>query len=181
MKLIKVSAKMARLRFNGCNRDYIKKVCHGACCRSSTAGMLVTIHPSEKEKIKARGGVVKNSFLQPRPTEKHCPFQNKDFLCDLHRTPAKPFGCIASPFTLNKNGTLIIRNRYKLLKCYNKGKRLPAYKAFRSSLVLIFGEEEATRISNHFDKGGGNLYAWISHQNFDILMENDAIKHSLQD
>lgn len=118
---------------------------------------MVTIHPSECGRIEARGGVVVDSFLQPKSGCRGCPFKSEG-LCGLHFTPDKPFGCIASPFTLNKNDTLIVRNRYKMLPCYRgAGEKMPAYKAFFSSLSLLFGFVEAEQISEHFDNGGGNL------------------------
>src|ERR1700731_4960344 len=124
---IKVSAASARLEFNGCEPDYIKNVCHASCCRNTTVpeGCIVSIHSSETEAITARGGVVKAGLLQPAQGSCGCPFQNlTTHLCDLHRTPDKPFGCRASPFTLNRNNTLIVRQRYTRLKCFRDGRRL---------------------------------------------------------
>lgn len=92
---IKVSAASCRLRFNGCDPDYIRTRCHGACCRSTSSptGTLITIHPIEQAAIEEHGGVVHNGLLQPAPGCKRCPFQNTDHLCDLHGGPDKPFGC----------------------------------------------------------------------------------------
>jgi len=176
---VKVSAKNARLPFNGCDPAYIRDVCHASCCQSSTSptGTMITIHPSEQATIEARGGVVVDGLLQPRPGEKRCPFKTDEHLCGLHFTPDKPFGCIASPFTLNKNNTLIVRNRYRLLKCYDDGKKIPAYQAFRASLDLIFGTDEAARICEHLDSGGGDLMATMRREQYQMLVDNDAIKH----
>lgn len=178
---VKVSAASARLRFHGCDPDYIRDVCHASCCQSSTApsGIMVTIHPSEQAAIEARGAVVRDGLLQPREGEKRCPFKTSADLCGLHGTSDKPFGCIASPFTLNRNGTLIVRNRYKSLKCYDDGPRLPAYKAFRASLDLIFGPAEAARVCDHLDAGGGDIAATIGPDAYRLLVENDAIKHGV--
>jgi hypothetical protein len=179
---VKISAAQARQRFHGCAPDYIRDVCHGACCRSSTAptGIMVTIHPTEEAAITARGARVDHGLLQPRDGERRCPFQTGEHLCGLHGTPDKPFGCIASPFTLNRAGTLIVRNRYRLLKCYKDdrdGPAPPAYQAFRSSLNLIFGDDEAQRITDHLDDGGGDLYAAMPVESYRRLRDNDAIKH----
>ena len=175
---VKVSAAMARLRFNGCEPSYIRNICHAACCESTTepSGILVTIHPSEIDRIESRGGVVNGGFLQPRPGENLCSFKTASHLCGLHETADKPFGCIASPFTLNANDTLIVRNRYKLLKCYDDGNRRPAYRAFRSSLDLLFGITEAERICGHLERGGGDLMADMPAHSYRILKENDAAK-----
>jgi hypothetical protein len=176
--MVKISAKMARLPFNGCDPEYIRTTCHAACCQSSTSesGTMITIHPSEQARIEARGGVVIDGFLEP--IKRRCPFKSSTtHLCGLHATPDKPFGCIASPFTLNNKRTLIVRNRYRLLLCFDHGKKIPAYQAFRASLDLIFGEPEAARITEHLDNGGGDLLAPISDHAIRMLTDNDAIKH----
>lgn len=175
---VKISAASARQPFNGCDPAFIRDVCHAKCCDAPTrpTGMLVTIHPSEQHRVETRGGVVKDGLLQPKPEARGCPFKNDDHLCDLHFTPDKPFGCIASPFTLNKNNTLIVRNRYRLMPCYKAGKRIPAYRAFRASLMLIFGVEGAKKITAHLDGGGGDLVVSIPARIHAMLTENDAIK-----
>lgn len=176
---IKISSKSARLLFNGCDPDYIRDVCHASCCQSSThpTGTMITIHPSEEAAIAALGGVVKDGLLQPKKGCKVCPFKTKEHLCGIHFTPSKPFGCIASPFTLNKSDTLIVRNRYRLLKCFNDGRKIPAYKSFRASLDLIFGEDEAQRICDKLDAGSGDFYAVMDERAYRMLKDNDAIKH----
>ena len=178
MKTVKISAKMARLPFNGCEPDYIANVCKGSCCQTSSSktGTMITIHPSEIAAVNELGGIVENGLLQPRAGEKRCPFKTEANLCGIHFTGQKPFGCIASPFTLNKNGTLIVRNRYKLLKCYNDGARVPAYKAFKASLERLFGVDEANVIEAHFDAGGGDYVAQMDDMVYYMLMENDEIK-----
>jgi Fe-S-cluster containining protein len=174
---VRISAASARLKFNGCDPDYIRDVCHASCCRSASApgGALVTVHPSEELKILNRGEQVKEHMIVPR--DGRCPFQGKkDNLCKLHGTGDKPFGCVASPFTLNRNGTLIVRNRYKSLKCYDDGRRQPAYVAFRASLDLLFGADESARICRHLDAAGGDVTARMPVTNYRILVDNDAAK-----
>jgi hypothetical protein len=177
MHSVKVSAKMARLRFNGCDPQYIRDVCHASCCESSThkSGALIQIHPTERAAIEARGGIVHGTALQHTASGR-CPFKTNAELCGLHNTPDKPFGCIASPFTLNKHGTLIVRHRYISLKCYDDGRKLPAYVAFRSSLDRIFGRDEAARIAEHLDEGGGDLIARMGDREFAMLTEADAAR-----
>ena len=176
---VKISSKMARLLFNGCDPDYIRDVCHASCCDSKThpLGCVVTIHPSEQPEIELLGGVVRDGLLLPRSGEKRCPFKQADNLCGIHFSGHKPLGCIASPFTLNRNDTLIVRNRYRLLKCYNDGRKQPAYIAFRASLDMLFGADEAQRICDHLDGGGGDLYATIDKDTYRMLHDNDEIKH----
>lgn len=177
---VKISAKSARLRFNGCEPDYIRTVCHARCCDAPTrpTGTFITIHPTEQPRIEALGATVTDGLLQPRPGCRACPFKTEDFLCGLHGGDAKPFGCIASPFTLNANDTLIVRNRYKLLPCYDDGRQLPAYRAFSSSLVLLFGRETAATIVAHLDAGGDDLVLPMRPAIYRMLKDNDAIKHA---
>lgn len=172
---IKVSAKSLRLKMDGCQYDTIMNKCHGQCCHSDSkpGGTLITINPREQARIEALGGVVVNGLLQT--PNRRCQWQQASGLCDLHLSGQKPFGCIASPFTLNKSGTLILRNRFKLFKCYGVGDMV--YRSYRASLNHIFGEAEAERICQHLEAGGGDIVANITKLNFDTMMENDAIKH----
>ncbi len=93
-------------------------------------------------------------------------------------------GRTTSPFTLNDNGTLVVRNRYRMLCCYKDtredGTQLPAYVAFRASLNLIFGEAEAQRIHDHLAAGGGDLVATMPSRSHTMLVDNDGIKHGTQ-
>ena len=174
---IKISAKMANLKFIECNPDYIKNVCNGSCCQSSTkeSGTMITIHPSEVAGIEELGGRVIDGLLDT--PNKKCMFKNGQNLCDLHFTDKKPFGCIASPFTLNNSDTLIVRNRYKMLKCFKDGGSVPAYKNFKASLDLILGKDESERVAAHFNNGGGDIVVKIATENYRKLKDNDAIKH----
>ena len=175
---IKFSAKMARLPFHGCEPEYIRTVCRARCCESSTApqGVLITIGKSEEQRIRDLGGVIKDGFLQPRPGGRRCPFKTENQLCALHSSGGKPHGCIASPFMLNGNGTLIVRNRYRLLKCFKAGDPpMPAYKAFRASLDLLFGSKEAKRISTHLDSGGGDLAAFMLRPIYREMREREQL------
>ncbi len=174
---VKISMAMAYTPFHGCTPKYISEECHASCCQSSTSpsGTMITIHPTEELRMKQLGGTTENGFLQP--VNKRCPFKQDDNLCRLHSMGFKPFGCVASPFTLNKNNTLIVRNRYKLLKCYNQGEKLPAYIAFRASIDRIFGKEESTRVCGLLDKKIGDVKAKMPIDSWKKLKENDAIKH----
>jgi DNA modification methylase len=177
-RMVRVSVPMANLLFHGCDKEYIETTCHAKCCESSSSpsGTLITIHPSEQAAIEARGGVVEKGLLvTPR---KKCTFKTPDNLCGLHFTLDKPFGCIASPFTINSNDTLIVRNRYKMLKCYKDGANpKPAYVAFRASLDLIFGQEQAEEICAQIAGGASDVRGSIPENRYRLLKENDAIKH----
>lgn len=176
---VKISAASARQEFAGCRPDYIRDVCHARCCDapSSPVGTMITIHPTEEPRIVALGGTVIDGMLQPREGERVCMFRDDAYLCTLHEDEDKPFGCVASPFTLNRNGTLIVRNRYRQLVCFKDGDRIPAYRAFSDSLDLIFGTEEAARITAHLDSGGGDLIVPIAADTRAILLDNDQLKH----
>ena len=177
-RLVKVSAKSVRLPFNGCEPDYIKNVCKAACCRSSARpeGALIAVTRDEARTIVFLGQKVRGGLIVT--VNKRCPFQKTDdHLCSLHGTPAKPTGCIASPFFLNRNDTLVIRHRYLALKCFNDGHKLPAYVAFRSSLNMLFGTEEAIRVCTHIASGGGDLTATMLEQHYQMLKHNFAVHH----
>lgn len=175
---VKISSKSARLPFHGCEPAFIRDVCHGRCCDapSRPTGTLITIHPVEQPRIEAQGVVVQGGLLQPRPGCRVCPFKTPEHLCGLHGTPIKPFGCIASPFTLNGNDTLIVRNRYKLLPCYKAGPQIPAYRAFAASLHLLFGHQGGQEVIDRLDAGEGDFTMPMDERIHAMLRQNDAIK-----
>ncbi len=160
--MVKVSAASMRQEFNGCEPGYINEVCHGACCRSSThpTGIRVALLPVEALRLARKGAIVMDGYLQPDPSVPgRCPAQTGANLCGLHGTDDKPFGCIASPFVLTAKDTLVVRNRYRLLKCYRDGRRLPAYVAFSASLRLLFGETVTAALAAHLEASGGDTMA----------------------
>lgn len=179
---VKISVSSLRLLFTPCGPECNEaNQCGGKCCDAPTrpSGCLVTIHPKEHWKIVRRGAVVKDGFIVPPEGTRGCPFK-KDGLCTLHGTPDKPFGCRASPFTLNRAGTLIVRNRYKMLPCYQgKGRKVPAYVAFRSALDLLFGRDEAMRICAELDSDPLHLYGRMDPGIYTMLMDNDLRKKAL--
>lgn len=183
-RFVNVSAACARLQFTQCGPACIQQNgCKGNCCDAPTrpSGCMVSIHPSEEARIAKRGGRIVDGLLEPKPGARGCPFK-EDGLCTLHQSGEKPFGCIASPFTLNAHGTLIVRNRYKLLPCYRgPGAKGPAYRVFASSLILLFGEVEAARMTAHFDAGGGDFVGVMPSHVFAMLMDNDAAKRAAKE
>lgn len=154
---VRVSVPMAMQRFRPCDPEFIRDVCHARCCDApgTEYGAKVSVFESELPVIQSHGGEVdERGFLKPREGEKGCPFKNrKTHLCKLHASGEKPSGCIASPFTFNSNRLLIVRNRYRLLKCYKAEGAIPVYRAHFPSLVLIFGATEADRIRGMLDDG----------------------------
>jgi DNA modification methylase len=174
-KSVKISVKSLQQLFQPCEPEYIKNVCHGRCCEGGKGQILVTIHESEQKRIKELGGEVQDGFLVDSEGCGLCPFK-KEHLCSIHED--KPFGCKASPFTLNKNDTLIIRNRYRLLTCYKTPDAIPAYKAHRWSLEQIFGVKEVERIINEIEKGAEEVHAVMPSENYKMLKDNDDAKHS---
>lgn len=176
---VKISAASARLMFTECGPVCISGGCTGKCCDapSRPGGCMVTVHHTERDQLAALGAEFDGPFLRPSPTG-GCPFK-RDGLCSLHVAGAKPFGCVASPFTLNRSGTLVIRNRYKLLPCYRgNGPKAPAYVTFFSSLVAIFGTEAARSVRDHLARGGGDVWAVPLPGVAKILIDNDEVKHA---
>lgn len=174
---VKISAAMLRQPFHPCTVDFIAETCHARCCESATApsGTLITIHPREEDSIKKLGGSVVGHFLET-PLGR-CTFKTDLNLCSIHEN-GQPFGCAASPFTVNSNGTLVVRNRYRLLKCYKAEGAIPAYQAHARALVRIFGEHGAAKIAAHLDSDGGDLEIVIDPVSLSMLRENDSLKHT---
>jgi 16S rRNA G966 N2-methylase RsmD len=173
---VKVSGKWIKHKFL-CSADYIKNVCHGSCCTGSNK-VLISLLPDEAETQQKKGySVSDGGLLQADFRTKKCPHINKIGFCALHGTPDKPFGCIASPFTLNQANTLIIRNRYSLMKCHSE-KGDYAYRVFRASLNLIFGKEESERICTYYDKNDGDIDAFITNETYQKLKYLDNLKVS---
>jgi len=170
-----VSSRWAHHRF-ACNLDYITNHCHGRCYEGSGGKILISLLPEETKKHTTLGFEVTEGFLQPSPQTGKCPHKAANGLCKVHNTDLKPFGCIASPFTLNKNSTLILRYRYSRLKCHGQGKL--AFKVFRPSLNLIFGNIEAVRICAILDAGPREkVPALMPLQSFQNLKYLDELKH----
>ncbi len=169
---IKISSASLRQLFHPCDLDFIKNECNATCCEQSTGDTLITVHPLERGNFE--DWELNGNFLES--VNGKCLYKDNN-LCGLHGTDKKPFGCIVSPFTLNSNNTLIVRNRYRLFKCYKvtEGK-IPVYEAHRHSLVRLFGEEKTTEIINHLDNGGGDITVKMDYKTHKILRDNDRIK-----
>lgn len=171
---IEVSGKMLRQMFHPCELNYVRGTCKGRCCEGS-GGIMVTVHESEREAIEAKGCTVKDGFIV---ADKRglCPFKSDDGLCTIHGRE-KPFGCQASPFTLNEKGVLVVRNRYRLLKCFKCEGSKPAHEAHHWSLQAIFGDEEAARISKLAAAGEDRIQAMMGVREYRMLVANDDAKH----
>lgn len=157
---MKVSARSCRLKFIQCGPDCIAKGCTAKCCDAPTSptGIRVYASPAEARQLTRHGIKTVRGMIQPKPGCRVCPAKTEAHLCGLWQQPARPFGCIASPFMLNKNGTLVVRNRYKLLPCYDKERGKPAYVTFCGSLFAIFGQVKTWALVNHLEQGGDDIY-----------------------
>jgi hypothetical protein len=146
---IRINIRAMQQMFHPCTTEFIANICHASCCRSSTdpSGIAVVVTIEEAPRLRALGAVVDPRTLRLQPVNKRCPFQHpQSHLCGLHGSADKPRGCIISPFTINPNGTLIVRNRYRLLPCFKAPGSLPVYEAHYASLVEMFGPSEAQTI-----------------------------------
>lgn len=156
---VKVSAKNARLLFEGCSKGFIQNTCKGACChiKSLPEGTILKVEPEQQPPLVALGALFTPNGIM-KTVDRRCIFHDADKgFCGLHFTENKPNNCIQSPFMLNSNDTLIVRNRYKMLVCYRAPGAVPAYEAFRSSFDILFGKVEAERIVAHLRAGGGDI------------------------
>ena len=174
---IKVSTKSMRLLFEGCSIEYILTECYGRCCESKN-GIGVVILPREEEAITRAGGMINDNLLQPN-NKGICPFK-RDYLCSLHNKDIKPLACILSPFAINSNNTLIIKNRNKLFRCF-RDKRVatrPAYLAYKTTLVRLFGAVGTERLIKHLDSNRiEDIYMHVSADNYkDLLFVKDKHK-----
>lgn len=172
--VVRISVPMLKQRFQPCEPVFIREVCHGRCCEG-TDGILVTVHPTEEDRVLRLGGAITAGRLEPAENGL-CPFKDSARgLCTIH--DQKPFGCAASPFTLNEHGTLVVRNCYRLLRCYNTEAAVPAYQAHRWSLNQIFGKEEVDRIVEEVEAGAEEVFAKIDPAKRKMLVDNDLSKH----
>lgn len=157
MPVIRVNTRPLRTQlFRPCDPDFIRDVCHAACCRSTTdpTGIAVTVTPVEIAGVIARGATVDYTTGRVNPVDRRCPFQHPEtHLCNIHTTDDYPSGCLMSPFTINTNLTLIVRNRYRLLKCFKAADAVPVAIAHRASLERIFGAAATAVIIHHVTTG----------------------------
>ena len=174
---IKISDKWLNHKFL-CSKDYIINNCKGRCCQG-TDKILISLLPEEEQKHKDKGFIVIDGLLQPNSKTRQCPHKLNNGLCGVHNTYLKPFGCIASPFTLNDSNTLIVRNRYSMLKCHGDGER--AYKVFRASLDLIFGKGEAEILCKKLDEKEKDITALMPYESYKKLKYLDGLKHNRAD
>lgn len=174
---IKISVASMKLMFHPCDVDFIRNVCHAHCCDSTQNNnkMLVTISASEQHKLNKYDVKVVDNLLQPKDNHTGCPFKT-NYLCDLHSSSDKPVGCILSPFALNKNKTLIIRNRYKNFKCFKAKGSVEVYKAFPKSLEMIFGRTLLDDIIIRLNGSEDNFEVEISPLIYELLIENENLK-----
>lgn len=128
-------------RFHPCTAEFIRDTCQARCCRSTTdpTGIAVVVTPVEAPRLRALGATVDPDTGRLAPVDRRCPFQDRHtHLCTVHATD-EPLGCILSPFTINGSGTLIVRNRYRLLPCFKAPGAVPVWEAHSRSLRTMFG------------------------------------------
>jgi len=172
---IKISIPSMMQKFHPCTEEYIKTVCKGRCCEGSK-GIKVVVEDSEIDHIRALGASVEDNFILA-DDRKLCPFKSDEGFCKIHEQ--KPFGCKASPFILSKNDVLIVRNRYRLLRCFNAVGAIEAYKAHRWSLEQIFGCTEYEKLCNGIKRGGKDVYLLMEHSKYLIFKHNtQSRKHA---
>lgn len=152
---------ISRQMFHPCDPDFIRDVCHAKCCRSTTdpTGIAVVVTRKEALNLMRLGATVDPTSGRVEPVNRRCPFQHPDtHLCTIHG-PDEPAGCVISPFTINPTGTLIVRNRYRLLPCFKAEGSVPVAHAHRRSLEAIFGPEGAAAIITLVDAGNDTTIA----------------------
>lgn len=175
--IVWISVPSLRQRFHPCEANYVAGTCKARCCEG-TVGIAVAVLPSEAPGLTSRGAVVEpTGFLRPG-ADGRCPFKTAENLCGIHG-PSKPLGCRASPFILTSRDTLVVRNRYRRLRCYACDGSLPAYEAHRWSLTQLFGENEAERIATLVPTAGENFAAYMIPEVYHGLKHLAEIRHAV--
>lgn len=175
---VNISTKWLQHRFM-CSEEYIVSTCHGRCCEGSNKKTLISLLPQEVEVFQAMGNEVIDNKIVANPITNKCPHKMETGLCDLHKQGKKPFGCVASPFTLNKGKTLILRHRYSMFNCHrlpDDDEGQPAYIAFRAGLDLIFGFDEAERVCKLLAAGVEDIAAKMPIATYKNIYLLDTIK-----
>lgn len=149
---VNLSGKTLQMRFC-CTTDFITSKCKGACCRRSGKSAIIPVTQDEADRLtNAYGITVENGCIQA--VNKYCPFQDKTTgFCSLHLKDEKPLGCILGPLMLTSRNTLVVRNRAMLFACHKPLDAPPAWVAFKSGLIKLFGEDGYTKIEDHFKTG----------------------------
>lgn len=181
---VKVSNKCARLKWNGCQEDYIRNVCNGRCCKGHKAGdgwLVITTLPCERARLRGLGVTLRNGGIAPNPATGICPLQSTETgLCTEHLSNKKPLSCWLSPWKLSPQGVLIVRNRFKLFKCYREEPRLPTYVAYRASLEHAFGMGVTGELCKYLGSGGlRDILLQVSRAQFHSLLMTEILKRSL--
>lgn len=178
---IKISAASLRLRFDGCDYDFIQNVCHAACCQPKNFSYICsTVHPSERAGIESAGEHVRRNLLVLND-DKTCPFQTADYLCRAHQLGVKSFDCHTSPLILNPNGTMVVANWFKSLPCFKAGRNLPLYQCYPAALGMIMGDDQRDALVAHLDDGGGDIIVGIpqlAHQK--MCLERHAVGWAIE-
>lgn len=172
-----VSRKSALAVFEGCSLAYIVGTCFGRCCRVRPGGAkkwhtTVPVQIQEERVLRVLGASFKKGgglvVMQPEEGTGCCRFQQPDTgLCSLHTklddngTPLKPKSCFISPWVLTRGNRLVISYRYRALSCHRVRPGVPAYVAFGSGLVALFGAEQTKAIVRHLREGGGDVGGWM--------------------
>lgn len=164
-----ISAKYARQRFL-CSTEYSAGVCHGACCQGPS---VVLLTEAEAAALKAYDASLPVYGRVLAIRGKRCPLALPNGHCRFYGTSLKSFICTIMPFCLNDYGKLIIDNGFMMRGCrvrQNQSGGQPAYRAFNMALRAIFGEAGASLITEHFDKGGGDITVPVSREVMETLI-----------
>jgi Fe-S-cluster containining protein len=181
---VKVSAKWLSLKLHPCDPDYILGGCQGQCCLSKDG--LIAITKAEAKQLRLfvnktpvfNNARIEDRFIVHTEGDDRCPFQDRStYLCHQHKINLKPIDCHIYPFTLTGN-TLVIRHRHVHTKCYRDqsekiNKKIEAFKSFRYTLDVIFGEEQAGEICSKMEKYCGDVVGEMPVAIYNLLKSND--------
>jgi hypothetical protein len=182
---VRINANEMKMLVNPCTVEFISKICFARCCSYNAFSLghaLIMPLENEIEYFKkfsnSKRAVYDEKLGIIRLESKKCIAQNcNTFLCNLHNTGNKPFGCRIMPLTL-KNGYIRIRGFIRSYYCQKHNfinvERVPFYIGFRQSMVAVFGEKETDRIIKEIESGKEEISVNISETN--IQKMNDIRK-----
>ena len=182
---VTITRKSAWRLFQGCSPDFIAKICHGRCCwvigDDGKPTTTIYVEEDQQPELAKRGARFTDNILHT--VDGKCGFQHPaDGFCTLQNKRAagevvKPRSCYISPWILSTHNKLMIRNRYTRLKC-GRVRKVPAYLAFYSGLVMLFGDSIANDISTHFSEGGGDIMVPLRHDRAALVTHVMGLWHN---
>jgi len=169
-----ISVKTFKNTWHGCDPGWIcsDDGCAGKCCQPGGKGATVVVTDDEAKRLRKRGIAIKNGAID-LGDGRYCPCQDEDGLCKLHKTGDKPLTCVTEPLKVLSNGTIVVRDRFFLLKCFKVG-GMPGYKAWEGAFKRLFGDSQTKRIQKEIEAGADKVTAKMDAKLFETMVGLDS-------